>query len=64
MTQGIGPGSLELYSMMPLQQILGSWVYPAERTAIVVDPTNLIQTILAKGMENSQLNEGSPKRRE
>ena len=50
--------------MMPLQQNLGSWVYPAERTAVVVDPTNLIQAMLAKGMENSQLNEGSPKRRE
>jgi len=43
---------------------LGSWVYPAERATGVVDPVNLIQTMLAKGTENSQLNEGSLKRRE
>jgi len=44
--------------------VLGSWVNPAERTAEAVDPVNLIQTMLAKGMEDSQLNESSPKRRE
>jgi hypothetical protein len=44
--------------------MLGSWVNPAERTAEVVDPMNLIQAMLAKGMENSQPNESSPKRRE
>jgi hypothetical protein len=43
---------------------LGSWVHPAERTAKAVDPMNLIQIMLAKGMENCQLNEGSLKRRE
>jgi hypothetical protein len=37
-------------------QVLGSWVYPAERTTRVVDPVNLIQTMLAKGTVNSQLN--------
>jgi len=44
--------------------VLGSWVNPAERTAEAVDPMNLIQTMLAKGMENSQLYGSSPKRRE
>jgi hypothetical protein len=39
-------------------------VYLAERTAGAVDPKNLIQTMLAKGMENSQLGETPPKRRE
>jgi hypothetical protein len=50
--------------MALLQKSPGSWVHPAERTAEAVDPMNLIQIMLAKGMENSQLNEGSPKRRE
>jgi hypothetical protein len=30
---------------------LGSWLYPAERTAEAVDPSNLIQTMLAEEHE-------------
>jgi hypothetical protein len=57
-------GSLELYRIALASEVSGSWVHPAERTAEAVDPMNLIQIMLAKGMENSQLNVGSPKRRE
>jgi hypothetical protein len=39
---------------MATLQMSGSWVYLAERTAEAVDPMNLIQTMLAKGMVNSQ----------
>ena len=51
-------------SCYQLERSKGSWVYPAERTARVVDPMNLIQIMLAKGMENSQLSQVAPKRRE
>jgi len=49
-------------SCYQLERSKGSWVYPAERTAGAVDPMNLIQTILAKGMENSQPSQNFLKR--
>jgi len=47
----MGPRSLELYNLVPLQERQGSWAYPAERTAGAVDPLNLIQTMLAEEQE-------------
>jgi len=36
---------------MATLQMSGSWVHPAERTAGAVDPSNLIQTMLAEEQE-------------
>jgi hypothetical protein len=44
----LGWQSVELYTLELFQRYLGSWVYPAERTAGAVDPLNLIQAMLAK----------------